>query len=182
MQEEQVSKKIREYRLMNDMTLKELGEKTGLSVGFLSQVERGISSMTIVTLRKIANALGVNMQDLVSVDVKKSFVNRKDNQYLMRLEKSFLSYVRLSGEFDGRIIEPLILRMRPNMTDAEECSHEGEEFYYVIKGKAVFILEDEEYIINEGESIHYPSLLKHKTMNREDEELIMLSVVTPLIF
>ena len=180
--EERVYEKIRELRLHNKMTLKDLAEKTGLSVGFLSQVERGISSMTIVSLSKIAKALGVNLKDLVDVEVRKSFVNRKDSQILLRMERSFTNYIRLNGEFDDRKMEPLILRVKPNTIDAEECQHEGEEFYYVIKGRAVFLIEDEEYIVGEGESIHYPSRLKHKTLNRENEELVMLNVTVPLIF
>jgi len=180
--EERVYEKIRELRLHNKMTLKDLAEKTGLSVGFLSQVERGISSMTIVSLSKIAKALGVNLKDLVDVEVRKSFVNRKDSQILLRMERSFTNYIRLNGEFDDRKMEPLILRVKPNTIDAEECQHEGEEFYYVIKGRAVFLIEDQEYIVGEGESIHYPSRLKHKTLNRENEELVMLNVTVPLIF
>jgi len=177
-----VYEKIRELRLQNKMTLKELGEKTGFSVGFLSQVERGISSMTIVSLSKIANALGVNLKDLVDVEDRKSFVNRKDSQLLLRLERSFTSYIRLNGEFPDRKMEPLILRVKPNTLEAEECKHDGEEFYYVIKGKAVFFIEDTEYVIGEGESIHYPSRLKHKTLNRENEELVMLNVTVPPVF
>lgn len=180
--EEKVSEKIREIRQQNKMTLKELSEKTGLSVGFLSQVERGLSSMTMVSLSKIASALGVNLKDLVDVEVRKSFINRKDNQLILRMERSFTSYIRLNGEFDDRKMEPLILRIKPNTLEAEECQHEGEEFYYVIKGQAVFIIEDEEYVVVEGESIHYPSRLKHKTLNREKEELVMLNVTMPAIF
>ena len=180
--EERVSEKIRELRLKKKMTLKDLGKKTELSVGFLSQIERGISSMTLVTLRKIADALEVDLKDLVDVGVKRSFMNRKDNQILLRMERSLISYIRLNGEFSERKMEPLILRVKPNTLEAEECIHDGEEFYYVISGRAVFIIEDEEYIVNEGESIHYPSRLKHKTLNPEDKELVMLNVTIPLIF
>ena len=180
--EERISEKIREVRLQNKMTLKELSEKTGLSTGFLSQVERGISSMTLVSLSKIAKALNVNIKDLVDVEVRKSFINRKDSQLILRMERSFINYIRLNGEFDERKMEPLILKIKPNTLEAEECQHDGEEFYYVIKGKAVFLIEDDEYIVDEGESIHYPSRLKHKTLNKENIELVMLSVTVPLIF
>ena len=180
--EERISKKIREIRLRNKMTLKELGQKTGLSLGFLSQVERGLSSMTIVSLRKVANALGVSMKDLVDFEVRKSFINRKDNQILLRLERSFNSYIRLNGEFEDRKIEPLMLSIKPYTLDAEECSHYGEEFYYIIRGNAMFIIEGEEYMVNEGESIHYPSHLVHRTLNPGGEELLMLCVTIPTIF
>ena len=180
--EERISSKIREFRLRNKMTLKEFSGKTGLSVGFLSQVERGISSMTIVSLRKVADALGVKMKDLVDFAERKSFINRKDNQILLRLERSLISYIRLNGEFDDRKIEPLLLSVKPNTLEAEESSHYGEEFYYVLKGRAEFIIEGEKHIINEGESIHYPSHLVHKTLNPGNEDLVMLCVTSPTIF
>ncbi|HYF82178.1 MAG TPA: XRE family transcriptional regulator [Clostridia bacterium] len=177
-----ISKEIRKRRLEKNMTLKELSEKTNLSVSFLSQVERGISSMTIVSLKSIANALDVSLRDLVDVDDKTSFVNKKDNQILLRLEKSFISYIRLSGKFENRKLEGVLVTMKPNFYESEETSHEGEEFYYVLKGSAVFIVDGAEYIISEGETMHYPSTLPHKTINPEDQELVMLSIITPTIF
>lgn len=177
-----ISKEIRKRRLEKNMTLKELSEKTNLSVSFLSQVERGISSMTIVSLKSIANALDVSLKDLVDVDYRTSFVNKKDNQILLRLEKSFMSYIRLSGKFENRKLEAITVTMKPNFCQEEESTHEGEEFYYVLKGTATFVVDGAEYIVGEGETIHYPSTLLHKTMNPEDQELVMLSIITPTIF
>lgn len=177
-----ISKEIRKRRLEKKMTLKELSEKTNLSMSFLSQVERGISSMTIVSLKSIANALDVPLRDLVDVEDRTSFMYKKDNQILLRLEKSFISYTRLSGKFDNRKLEGVLVTMKPNFYDQEESTHEGEEFYYVLQGSALFIVDGIEYTVNEGETIHYPSTLLHKTVNKEDKELVMLSIVTPIIF
>lgn len=179
---ENISKEIRKRRLEKNMTLKELSEKTKLSISFLSQVERGISSMTIVSLKTIADALEVSLKDLVDVEEKMSFTNYKDNQIFLRLDKSFTGYVRLSSKFENRKLESLLVTMKPNCFEQEESSHQGEEFYYILKGSAVFIVDGVEYKINEGESIHYPSTLMHKTINPCDEELVMLSILTPTIF
>ena len=177
-----ISKEIRKRRLEKKMTLKELSEKTNLSVSFLSQVERCISSMTIVSLKSIADALDVLLRDLVDVDDRTSFVKNKDNQILLRLEKSYISYTRLSGKFENRKLEGILVTMKPNFYEQEESTHEGEEFYYVLKGTAVFIVDGVKYEVSEGETIHYPSSLLHKTTNPGDEELVMLSIVTPTIF
>ena len=182
--EEKFSQKIRQYRRQKNITLKELGEKAQLSIGFLSQIERGLASMTIVSLGRIAEALGVNIRDLVDVNEKPDFgfVSRKDNQLLQQLEKSYYSYSRLSGSFEGRSMEAIMLTLLPQTLDSEETSHEGEEFYYVVKGKAVFIIQDKEYAVEEGESIHFPSHLRHKMVNSEDQYLITLCLVTPPLF
>lgn len=177
-----IYERIRKFRKEKKITLKELSEKTHLSVSFLSQVERGVSSMTITSLRKIVDALGVSMSELIEVDEKKTFVNRKDNQRLLNLEKSFISYTQLSGKFDGRKLESVLLTMEPNYCEQEDMEHEGEEFYYIMNGTAIFIINGEEYEIEKGEVIHFPSTLTHRTINRENEELVMLCVSTPTIF
>lgn len=180
--EEKISKKIREVRKKKEITLKELSELTQLSVSFLSQVERGMSSMTITSLKRIANALEIPMKELVDVDDGEDFVRKKDNAILMNLEKSYIKYSRLSGKFEGRELEAVLLTMKPHFQDEELMIHDGEEFYYIISGVGTFIIEGKEYVVQAGETIHYPSNKLHKTVNNEDTELVMLAVTTPTIF
>lgn len=179
---DKISKKIRKTRREKNMTLKELSEKAGLSVSFLSQVERGISSMTITSLKNIADALDVPMKELVDVEESSGFVHKRNNQVLLSFEKSFNRYMRLSGKFRNRQMEAMLVTMEPNFYDNEEATHEGEEFYYVLEGEAIFIIDGVEYKVGKGEAIHYPSSLVHKTVNPSDEELVMVSIITPPIF
>lgn len=179
--EERICEKIREIRRKRGITLKELSEKTQLSVSFLSQVERGLCSMTLTSLKKIADALETPVGELVDVVEKTSFVSHKSVQKL-NLEKSFISYMPVSGKFDNRKLEGLILTMKANFYDQEVQVHEGEEFYYIISGVATFVIDGQEYEVSEGEVIHFPSNLPHRTINKQDRELVMLSVSTPPIF
>ena len=180
-----VSAKIRKIRREKNITLKDLSEKTELSVSFLSQFERGISSITLISLKRIADALNVPMKDLFDGESNAhgQFVHREsDGSGLMGLEKKYLSYERLSGKFEGRKIESLLLRMEPLRSDFEPCTHEGEEFIYILRGSARFTVDGQEYVVKEGESIHYPSTLLHSIVNIEDRELVFLCIVTPTIF
>lgn len=179
---DKISKQIRKIRQGKNMTLKELSEKAGLSVSFLSQVERGISSMTVTSLKNIADALDVSLKELVDVEEYSGFVHKKDNQALLGFESSFNKYIRLSGKFENRQLEAMLVTMEPNFYDSEESTHEGEEFYYVLEGEGVFIVDGVEYKIRKGESIHYPSTLLHKIINPGNQELVMVSLVTPPIF
>ena len=180
--EDLICRKIKGLRKQRGLTLKDLSERTELSVSFLSQVERGVSSMTLVSMGKIAHALGVPMNELVNVNEESTYVNRTDSQIIMRLGKNYKGFVRLSGKFPGRKLEGVMLIMDPHMEDSEVSSHDGEEIYYVVKGRATFILNDEEYWVGTGESIHYPSTVRHQILNREDEELMLMCVITPAIF
>lgn len=178
----QIAQEIRRIRKSKGITLKDLSEETELSISFLSQIERGVSSMTITSLKKIADALGVTMQDLVSVDENQQFTRKKDSQMVMRLEKSFPKYIPLSGKFKGRKLEAVILKLEANHITSETITHLGEEFYYVLSGSGVFTIDDEDYVISEGETIHYPSSSPHKISNPNDKELVMICVLTPKIF
>lgn len=180
-----INKKVRNIRRNQNITLKELSERTELSVSFLSQFEREVSSITLISLKKIADALHISMKELFD-DGKEStgtFVhkNGKDAN-LLGLQKKYASYERLSGKFEGRKIESLLLRMEPLRDDFEPCTHEGEEFIYILEGTARFTVDGIDYEVTEGESIHYPSTLLHRIINIEDRELVFLCIVTPTIF
>jgi len=136
----------------------------------------------LVSLGRIAKALDVNLRSLVAVDKPESFFKRQENAVRVRLVKSYTSYVLLSGKFDNREMDAFVLTMEPHMSDAEETSHEGEEFYFVLEGPGTFVIDGEKYVVGEGESIHFPSFLRHKIMNLGDETLRMISVITPNIF
>lgn len=182
---ESISKKIRRIRREQNITLKELSDATELSISFLSQFEREASSITLVSLKKIAEALNVSMKELFDdgEDRHGRFVHREsDGPGLMGLEKKYASYERLSGQFEGRKIESLLLRMEPKRSDFEPCTHDGEEFIYILQGRAIFTVDGQEYEVGEGESIHYPSTLLHSIVNIEDRELVFLCIVTPTIF
>ena len=180
-----VSHKIRKIRREKNITLKELSEKTELSVSFLSQFEREISSITLVSLKRIADALDISMKELFDGegDHNRQFVHKgSDGQGLTGLEKKYAGYERLSGKFEGRKLESLLLCMEPYRDDFVPCTHEGEEFIYILEGTARFTVDGQEYEVTEGESIHYPSTLLHRIVNIENRELVFLCIVTPTIF
>ncbi|MCD6436160.1 MAG: helix-turn-helix transcriptional regulator [Clostridiales bacterium] len=74
-----IAQEIRKIRKSKGITLKKLSEKTELSISFLSQIERGISSMTITSLKKISDALGVTMQELLSIEDNQHFTQKKES-------------------------------------------------------------------------------------------------------
>ncbi|MFC7393787.1 helix-turn-helix domain-containing protein [Scopulibacillus cellulosilyticus] len=177
-----IHKKIKDLRLKKGLTLKDLSERTELSASFLSQVERGTSSLAITSLKKIADAFEVNInyffEDYIS---NHKYVSKADDQKPFKIEGSEPTYVRLNGEFTGRLLEPLMVTMAPNQK-SQTFSHPGEEYYYVLKGAVLFHIDGKEYFIKEGDSIHFPSNLPHTSENPLNEESIVLSILTPVIF
>lgn len=180
---EEVHVKIKKIRKQKKMTLKDMSEKTGFSISFLSQMERGISPITMVSLKKISSALDIQMKSLFDEeDSSEEYYRRGNDAVLLGLQRNYKYFKILSGRFDNRKLDSFFLAMDPKSTGFESGSHDGEEFFYILKGCATFIVDGEKHVIQAGESIHYPSSKPHTVYNHEDEELEMLCILTPLLF
>ncbi|PLT33087.1 helix-turn-helix domain-containing protein [Bacillus sp. V5-8f] len=179
---DEIYQKIKDLRVKNGLTLKELSEKSELSVSFLSQVERGASSLAITSLKKIADALQVNITEFFEDYSNANYIIKESEQKPFQIEGSQFTYTRLSGEFQGRNIEPLLVTLAPNQKQTQNYSHPGEEFYYVLKGGALFNVDGKEYFVRKGDSIHFPSTCAHFVENPLNDETTLLCVLTPVIF
>ncbi|RFU66868.1 cupin domain-containing protein [Peribacillus saganii] len=179
---EEVSKRIRELRNEKKLTLKDLAEKTGLSVSFLSQVERASSSIAITSLKKIADAFEVPITSFFEDYANKNYKVPVEEQKSFRIEGSGSVYTRLGGEFSGRSIEPMLVTFPQGQPYEKTFSHPGEEFYYILEGVLLFEVDGKEYLMKAGDSIHFPSQLPHSVKNPIDKDAKVLSVVTPVIF
>lgn len=179
---EQISRKIKELRLKHDMTLKELSDATGLSVSFLSQVERGSTSLALTSLKKIADTFNVPMYHFFEEPENWRFLLKKEEQKPFQITGSDYTYIRLTGKFSNMRLEPMIVRVPPCDYYREKTQHSGEEFFYVLSGKIVFKIGKEEFQLTAGDSIHYPSEVPHAWKNPGKEDAVLLCVLTPTIF
>lgn len=177
----EVSNQIKTLRVQQGKTLKTLSQDTGLSVSFLSQVERGESSLAITSLSKIAEALNVPIKSFFEPEHAHDFKIVPSEIIPFRLEKSDQELLRASSEFENRRLDSYIVKVPPN-SHSEPSSHDGEEMYYVIEGEAKFYVDEKEYTLLQGEMIHYPSTYKHYYRNDSQENLTILCVLTPKLF
>ncbi|MBQ0139035.1 MAG: helix-turn-helix transcriptional regulator [Kurthia sp.] len=179
---DEISKKIRLLRKERELTLKDMSELTELSVGFLSQVERGTSSLAITSLKKIADALNVEMSVFFVKEVAVNYAKPIEMQKNFEITGSEAVYTNLSGAFVDRNLEAIKVIVPPLQADKISYSHTGEEFYYVLEGEIIFRINEEEFAIKKGESIHFPSSNEHMWRNPLQQETILLSVLTPTVF
>lgn len=179
---DEIFRKIKKLRFEKGMTLKELSEKADLSVSFLSQIERGTSSLAITSLKKIADAFEVQMIHFFEEEKHLNYATKIEEQKSFRIESSDSLYTRLSSYFPERKLEPLLVSIQPYQKELEPISHSGEEFYFVIKGSILFTIDGSQYYLKEGEALHFPSSLPHYWENPSNKQTILLSVITPTIF
>lgn len=174
--------KIKSLRKKQGMTLKDLSLRTDLSVSFLSQIERGMTSLAITSLKKIADALGESMVYFFEEEATLNYAVYENEQKPFRIGSSDVTLVNLSKHFPERTMDTFIVRLCPGHQDVELVQHPGEEFYYVIEGEVVIYIGEKRYSLKKGDAIHFPSTLLHKWENPLERETVLISSVSPAVF
>ena len=180
---ETVGARIRVARTSRKMTLKQLSELSGLSVGFLSQLERGMSSVAIDTLAALANILGINPASFFTrpEETAPDPVMHGYELPVTLISPQIAQHVlsRSVGEFDmlPRLFTLLPL---PDGSEAPEMySHEGEEFIYVLEGIVTVALDGQRYTLYPGDSIQRRSCAPHNWANASGKTARLLQVNIP---
>lgn len=178
----EIAQKIRDLRKEKNLTLKDLSNVTGLSISFLSQVENNSSSLAITSLKKISDALGVNINYFFEIPEVNNFVVKSEDEKPFKIEGSNSEFIRLSGDFPNRKLEAMITTIPPEQRHGSNFSHPGEEFVYVLEGTLIVVIDENEYEVKAGDSIHYPSTSNHGWINPSKQDVKILTVLTPVIF
>ena len=171
---------IRRTRKSQGMTLESLSDKTGLSLSFISQVERGITNSSINSLRKIALALNIPLGSFFEEGSPPTGpVVRKNERKVLVNADSMLTYQLLSSE-PNRRIEFLLTRLEIGGTSAESpMTHKGDEAALVLQGECRIELSDEKYDLKDGDSIYITENTPHKFTNIGNVPLIIVSAISP---
>ncbi len=173
--------KIRRLRQRKGLTLQAFSEKTGLSVAFLSQVERGKANLSVANLRKIADALGVNtLYFFESTASSRRLIKAGERKSLPTDFKG----VRMELLAEGKTaMEPHLFYIEPGAGSEEAYSHQGEEFIFVLEGKLeIWIDEIEHYILEPGDTLYFSSSSRHRWRNPTNNMTVVLWVNTPPTF
>ncbi len=171
---------IRRIRKAEKLTLADLSEKTGLSLSFLSQVERGLTNPSINSLRKIAAGIGCPLSTFFEEKASSNgAVVRKHQRKVLVNTESRLTYQLLSRSPDHRI-ELLLTMLEPGASNAESpLSHEGDEAALVLQGECWFELGEDSFSLKEGDSIYIAENTPHKFTNTGHAVFVVVSAISP---
>ncbi|MGM1032195.1 MAG: helix-turn-helix domain-containing protein [Bacillota bacterium] len=169
--------KIKKLRKERKLTLKQVSDKTNLSISFLSQVERLKSSITLESLKKVSEALDVNPSFFFSNPVKKtkSTIVRNALSDLNNRPNSFI-YKDLGGNLDNPLFTPLLVMLKPGDNRGSSYSHKGQEFLYVLEGSLTVLIDDEEHDLHPFDCIHLDSTTPHNWINHTDSDVKFLCI------
>lgn len=177
----QLGKRLRRRRRELDLTLKEVADGAGLSVGFISQIERGIATPSLSSLVAVSHVLQVEVGNFLSQPVASTALSRHDQRATYAISENSLTYERVSSSFPGNVLRSVIIHEPPGHR-GEPIAHEGEEMMFVLKGAITVELEGEPSILGENDSIHFQSSRTHATWNHTDEPAAVLWVGTMDVF
>jgi DNA-binding transcriptional MerR regulator len=172
--------RFRRLRTRRGLSLAQVARATGVSVGFLSALERGQMRSSVATLRRIARFYGTNILSL--------FEAAGDNPRLVRPgQRKILETtpgVRMELLAWGHtVMEPHLFRVKPGGGSGESYSHEGEEFLHVLRGNFEIWLDGKDhYHLKAGDSLYFESSTPHRWKNPGRSEAWLLWINTPPTF
>jgi len=158
---------LKTLRKERKLTLKELAEQTDVSISFLSQVERGKSSVTLESLKKIADALKVNPTVF--------FPENSQSVKLEERRQQFYYQDLSNGNRDASYL-PILVTLQPGENEGNAFSHAGHEFLFVIEGTLTVVVEEKKEVLVEQQSIMFDANKIHYWYNLTDQPVRFLVV------
>jgi DNA-binding transcriptional MerR regulator/uncharacterized cupin superfamily protein len=174
-----IGPRFRKLRLQRGESLATVANSVGVSIGFLSNLERSQSGASISIMRKLAQYYGLNILDFFNpIDGTGPLVRPGDRKSLEGGPG-----VRMELLASGKItMEPHMFRVAPGAGSGESYSHEGEEFLYLVRGRLDIELAGEEFKLRAGDSFYFSSKTQHRWTNPGKADTLILWINTPPTF
>ena len=181
-----VGEKIKLVRESKSISLEQLSERSGLTADQISHIENDINIPSLSPLIKIARAMGVRLGTFLDDTSELGPVVCRNNEHTDTISMKndgksthkALNYHSLANSKSGRHMEPFIIDFdRHNEKDFILSTHEGEEFIYVLSGVLEITYGKDSYILEQGDSIYYDSIVPHLARSAGDETTQILAIV-----
>ncbi len=177
-----VGKKIRDLRLRRGLTVQQLATASGLSKGFISQVENDHTSPSLTTLSDIAKALEVSVAYLVVDEDPTPFVVRASERRRIRVGGR-VGFVEVLSASPKRNVEMILVEIPAGPgEDGKRHYHHGEECVFVLDGRVKVSCGDQEFTLESGDSIHYDGRIPHAMQNVGEQKARVVTAMSPASF
>ena len=183
-----VGSKIKGIRETKNLTIEEIAERSGLTTDQIVSIENDQNLPSLGPLIKIARALGVRLgtfmddNDALGPVVTRAEDRERDSSISFSNgatdARKHMEYHPLAQQKAGRHMEPFVIDINPTEDrDFQLSAHEGEEFIYVMEGEVEIEYGKEKYVLKEGDSIFYDSIVKHHVHGVPGKSAKILAVV-----
>jgi DNA-binding transcriptional MerR regulator/mannose-6-phosphate isomerase-like protein (cupin superfamily) len=174
-----IGSRLRQLRTKRGASLAQVAAAVGISVGFLSAIERSHMTASVGTLRKLARYYKTNILDFFDTMERNGRVVRPKSRKVLEAGPG----VRLELlAWGNTVMEPHLFRIKPSASSGDSYMHEGEEFLLVMRGELEIALGDEKFRLKSGDSFYFESSTPHRWRNPGRVETWVLWVNTPPTF
>ncbi len=185
--ETRVGRTLRQLRKKNGMSLQALAEASGVSVGMISQVERGLANPSVRLLTALRRALNVSMQELFGetppaeqTDADPPFVRRRENRPVINLG---MIRKELMTPADRQNLQLMILKIDPGgESGGRALSYPAEKGGVVLSGRLTLSVDNQTVDLNTGDSFCFDSALPHSLRNTSNEPTEVLWIIGAVQF
>ncbi len=172
--------RFRRLRTRRGLSLAQVARATGVSVGFLSSLERGQMRSSIATLRRIARFYRTNILSLFETAGEHPRLVRPAQRKILETTPEVRMELLAWG---NTAMEPHLFRVKPGGGSGESYSHEGEEFLHILRGDfEIWLDRKEHYLLKPGDSLYFESSTPHRWRNPGRKETWLLWINTPPTF
>jgi transcriptional regulator with XRE-family HTH domain len=166
-----LGERIRHRRHAQRISLKQLAERSGISIGLLSQIERGLSSPSLRVLASLADALKLGLADLFGNDppepsAKERIVVRADERKKLSFWRTGISKELLTPQVEDSTLDIFLVVLDPGGTTGSQLyAHTGEEGGVVLEGSIAIHVDGKEHRLRAGDGFRFQSTLRHSFWN-----------------
>lgn len=174
-----IGHKIKELRVRCGLTQGELADRAELSKGFISQLERDLTSPSIATLVDILQCLGTNLEEFFSNTTLEQVVFKKSD-YFEKIDSELKNKIEwIVPNAQKNAMEPILLTLEPGGSTYPDNPHEGEEFGYVLKGVILIHIGTLSYVAKAGEAFYFTPNKQHYLQASGNKGASLLWVCAP---
>lgn len=180
---EQMRKRIKKQRVGLGFQMKELSIKIGVTSSLISQIESGKAFPSIVTLKKVAEALHTTVGELIgeNEDLVHHPLLKSNERRFVKENNNGTSLYLLSYHDPSKQIEPYIIHFNKNSNSdgIMTSNYPGQEFCFILKGRFDAVVYEQEYSLNDGDGFYFNSSRPHFFKNISGKETEILWIITP---
>ena len=170
-----IGNKLKELSVLKGLTQEELADRSELSKGFISQLERNLTSPSITTLMDILQCLGTSIGEFFNEAPDEQIVFGKQD-YFVKEDTEYKNEIKwIIPNAQKNTIEPIYLTLQAGGSTCPDTPHEGEEFGYVLQGAVSIHLGNKTYKAKKGESFYYTADKTHFLSSKSGAVLIWVS-------
>ena len=176
-----VGQRIRYLRTKAGLSLRALAELSNLSTNAISLIERGENSPTVSTLHNLATALAVPITAFFEQQPDGQVMHFKKNRRPVS-ETAGVRMENLGSGLPNQQLEPFLMKIEPGVSStSSQITHSGEEFVFILSGALICRINEQEYSLEEGDSLLFLASQPHVYRNETRKAAQILIIFQPMV-